>query len=54
MSEFVNTLSANPMKWSNKKNLSATADELLPTNCLSAFDHFVGLALKWLTYLTQK
>ena len=20
-----------------------------PTNCLSVFDHFVGLALKWLT-----
>ena len=23
-------------------------DELLPTNCLSVFDHFMGLALKGL------
>ena len=26
-----------------------TIRRLLPTNCLSAFDHFVGLALKRLT-----
>ena len=30
-------------------NSSATADELLPTNCLSVFDHFVKLAFKGLT-----
>ena len=24
---------------------------LFPTNCLSVFDHFVGLALKWLSYV---
>ena len=27
---------------------SQTIRRLLPTNCLSVFDHFVGLALKWL------
>ena len=27
---------------------------LLPTNCLSLFDHFVGLALKGLTLSFQK
>ena len=32
----VNPLSANPTKWSNT------------LNCLSVFDHFVGLALKGL------
>ena len=38
-----NPLSVNPTKWSN------TLEQLvpnLPTNCLSVFDHFVGLALK--------
>ena len=43
---FLNPLSANPTKWSNTLkqfvgNLSA--------NCLSVFDHFVGLGLKGLT-----
>ena len=41
--EIINTLSVNPTKWSN------TLKEFvgkLPTNCLSVFDHFVGLALK--------
>ena len=36
-------LSANPTKWSN------TLEQFVgkfPTNCLSASDHFVGLALK--------
>ena len=37
----LNPLSANPTKWSNT---------LLPTNCLSVFDHFVGLALEGLKY----
>ena len=42
-SYYLNPLSANPTKWSN------TLKEFvgnLPTNCLSVFDHFVGLALK--------
>ena len=37
---FVNPLTVNPTKWSNT----------LPTNCLSVFNHFVGLALKGLKY----
>ena len=39
---ILNPLGANPTKWSN------TLKEFvgkLPTNCLSVFDHFVGLAL---------
>ena len=42
---LLNPLSANFTKWSN------TLKEFvgkLPTNCLSVFDHFVGLALKGL------
>ena len=38
-----NPLSANPAKWSNE----------LPTNCLSVFDYFVGLALKGLKFELQ-
>ena len=39
---------ANPTKWSNTlKQFIAK----LPTNFLSVFDHFVGLALKGLTWL---
>ena len=30
-----------------------TTRRLFPTNCLSVFDHFVGLALKGLNFLTQ-
>ena len=44
---FFNPLSANPTKLSN------TLEQFvgnLPTNCLSVFDHFVGLALKGLNY----
>ena len=41
----LNPLSANPTKWSN--TLKQFVDNL-PTNCLSVFDHFVGLALKGL------
>ena len=42
---FLNPLSVNPAKWSNtlKKFVGN-----FPTNCLSVFDHFVGLALKGL------
>ena len=42
----MNPLSANPTKWSN--TLKQFAGNL-PTNCLSVFDHFVGLVLKGLT-----
>ena len=38
-----NPLSANPTKWSN--TLKQVVGRL-PTNCLSVFDHFVGLALE--------
>ena len=41
----VNPLSANFIKWSN--TLKQFVGNL-PTNCLSVFDHFVGLALKGL------
>ena len=39
-----NPLSANPTKWANTQ----TIRRLLPTNCLRAFDLFVGLLLKGL------
>ena len=39
----INPLSANPTKWS--KTLKQIISKLL-INCLSVFDHFVGLALK--------
>ena len=41
-----NPLSANPTKWSN--TLKQFVGNL-PTNCLSVFDHFVGLAHKVLS-----
>ena len=44
----VNPLSANPTKWSN--TLKQFVGNL-PTNCLSVFDHFVGLALKGLSVM---
>ena len=40
---MVNPLSVNPTKWSN--TLKKLVDKLA-TNCLSVFDHFVGLAFK--------
>ena len=39
----LNPLDTNPIKWSN--TLKQFVGKLL-TNCLSVFDHFVGLALK--------
>ena len=39
----LNPLSANITKWAN-----TLKHDKLPTNCLSVFDHFVGLALKGL------
>ena len=41
----INPFSANYTKWSN--TLKQFVGNL-PTNCLSVFDHFVGLALKGL------
>ena len=38
-----NVLSPNPTKWPNTLK---TIRRLLPTNYLSGFSHFVGLALK--------
>ena len=46
----VNPLSANPTKWSNRLKQFVGN---MPTNCLSVFDHFVGLALKGLTALAK-
>ena len=47
---WLNPLSANPTNWSN--TLKQFVDNF-PTNCLSVFDHFVKLALKGLTYLSD-
>ena len=44
----INALSANPTKWSN--TLKQFVGKL-PTNSLSVFDHFVGLALKGLMHV---
>ena len=46
----LNPLSTNPTKWS--KILQFVGN--LPTNCLSVFDHIVGLALKGLRYFGQQ
>ena len=48
---IINPLSANPTKWSNTLKQFVG---FLPTNCLSLFDHFVGLAHKGLTCTTDK
>ena len=42
----INPLNANPVKWSNTFKQFVGK---LPTNYLSLFDHFVGLAFKGLT-----
>ena len=41
--ETLKPLSANLTKWSHTLKQFVSN---LPTNCLSVFDHFVGLALK--------
>ena len=46
--ENVNPLSGNTTKWSN--TLKQFVGNL-PSNCLSVFDHFVGLARKGLKVL---
>ena len=43
--QCINPLSANPTKWSNTLK---QFDGKLPMNCLSVFDHFVGLELNGL------
>ena len=45
---LLNPLSTNPTKWSN--TLKQFVGNL-PTNCLSVFDHFVGLPFKELNFL---
>ena len=42
---LISPLSANPTNWPNTLNQFVGK---LPTNCLSVFDHFMGLALKGL------
>ena len=46
--DFLNPLSANPNKMFKH---TQTIRPLLPTNCLSVFDHFVGMALEGLRML---
>ena len=43
---MLNPVNANITKWSNTLKQFVAS---LPTNCLSVFDHFVGLALKRLS-----
>ena len=43
--QLINPLSVNFTKWTNALKQFVSN---LPTNCLSVFGHFVGLALKWL------
>ena len=43
----LNPLSVNPTNWSNTLKQFAG---ILSTNCLSVFDHFVGLAPKGLIF----
>ena len=45
--EIINPLRVNHTKWSS--TLKQFVGKL-PTNCLSVFDHFVGLALKGLNH----
>ena len=45
-SKCFNPFSTNFTKWSNTLKQFVSN---LPTNCLSVFDHFMGLALKGLT-----
>ena len=47
----LNSLSANPTKWPN--TLKQFVGKL-PTNCLSASDHFVELALKGFNSMTKQ
>ena len=46
---MINPLSANPAKLQKH---TQTIRRQKPTNCLSVFDHFVGLALKGLMLIS--
>ena len=46
---IINPLSAKFIKWSNTLKQIVV---ILPTICLSMFDHFSGLALKGLSYIS--
>ena len=48
---YINPFSITFIKWSN--TLKQFVGNLM-TNCLSVFDHFVGLALKWLKRKTKR
>ena len=48
---WFNPLNTNPTKWLNTIKQFVRK---LPTNCLSVFDHFVGLAFKWLRAMTYR
>ena len=48
--EIINPLSTNPIKWSNTLKQFVS---ILPTNCLSVFEHFLKLAFKGLTLYTD-
>ena len=47
---FINVLSVNPKRWSNKLSQFVAN---LPTNCLSVHDHFIKLELKELMIKTN-
>ena len=47
---LLNSLSANPKKWSN--TLKQIVGKL-PTICLSVFDHFMNLAFKGLSMVSE-
>ena len=49
--QSINPLSANPHKIVKH---TQTIRRLLPTNCLSVFDHFVGFALTGLKAVNPK
>ena len=45
---LIRPISTNPIKWSNTLKQFVCN---FPTNCLSVFDHFVKLVLKWLKHV---
>ena len=50
LEKVFNASSAKISDWSN--TLKQVIGNL-PTNCLSVFDHFVGLTLKWLRFISK-
>ena len=49
MQVHLNPVGAKPPPSHQKKKKKNGQEHLQPTNCLSVFDHFVGLALEGLT-----